>query len=92
MNDIKIDVRGIGCFGVDWIDLAQDRDQLSSPVNTIQTSQRYLPQDRTPHKHRYDNLKSCVSLGLTKPFQRLSLMICGDSPSYMLLTCLFNVE
>jgi hypothetical protein len=28
-------VREIGCDGVDWIDLAQDRDQWRALVNTI---------------------------------------------------------
>jgi hypothetical protein len=26
-DNIKMDLRGIGCGGMDWIDLAQDRDQ-----------------------------------------------------------------
>jgi hypothetical protein len=47
MNDIQMDVRGIGWVGVDWIDLAQDRYQLSSPMNAIRTSRRHLPRDRT---------------------------------------------
>jgi hypothetical protein len=29
-NNIKMDLRG----GMDWIDLAQDRDQLWAPVNS----------------------------------------------------------
>jgi hypothetical protein len=28
-------VREIGCNGVDWIDLAQDRDQWRALVNTV---------------------------------------------------------
>jgi hypothetical protein len=35
MNDIKMDLREIGWDGVDWIDLAQDRDQWRSLVNTV---------------------------------------------------------
>jgi hypothetical protein len=27
LNSIKIDLRVIGCDGVDWIDLAQDRNK-----------------------------------------------------------------
>jgi hypothetical protein len=27
MNNIKMDLREIGWYGMDWIDLAQDRDQ-----------------------------------------------------------------
>jgi hypothetical protein len=31
---LKIDLRGIGWDGMDWIALAQDRDQLRALVNT----------------------------------------------------------
>jgi hypothetical protein len=34
-DDIKMDLREIGWCGVDWIDLAQDRDQWRALVNTI---------------------------------------------------------
>jgi hypothetical protein len=34
VNNIKIDLRVIGWDGLDWIDLAQDRDQWRVPVNT----------------------------------------------------------
>jgi hypothetical protein len=34
VDNIKIDLREIGKDGVDWIDLAQDRDQWRDPVNT----------------------------------------------------------
>jgi hypothetical protein len=27
VDNIKMDRRGMGCGGMDWIDLAQDRDQ-----------------------------------------------------------------
>jgi hypothetical protein len=27
INNVKMDLREIGCCGMDWIDLAQDRDQ-----------------------------------------------------------------
>jgi hypothetical protein len=33
--NIKIDVREIGWDGMDWIDLAQDRDQWSALVNMV---------------------------------------------------------
>jgi hypothetical protein len=33
-DDIKMDFREIGRCGVDWIDLAQDRDQWRTLVNT----------------------------------------------------------
>jgi hypothetical protein len=32
---IKIDLREIGWDGMDWIDLAQDRDQWRAVVNTV---------------------------------------------------------
>jgi hypothetical protein len=32
MDNIKIDLRGIGWDGMDWIEMAQDRDSL---VNTV---------------------------------------------------------
>jgi hypothetical protein len=32
---IKIDLREIGWNGMDWIDRAQDRDQLRALVNTV---------------------------------------------------------
>jgi hypothetical protein len=35
MDSIKMAVRGIGWAGMDWIDLAQDRDQWSALVNTV---------------------------------------------------------
>jgi hypothetical protein len=33
--NIKMDLRVIGWGGMDWIDLAQDRDQWSGLVNTV---------------------------------------------------------
>jgi hypothetical protein len=33
--NIKMDLREIGCDGVDWIDMAQDRDQWRALVNTV---------------------------------------------------------
>jgi hypothetical protein len=38
MDNIKIDLREIGWGGVDWIDMAQDRDQWWALVNTIMNS------------------------------------------------------
>jgi hypothetical protein len=34
-GNIKMDLREIGWGGVDWIDLAQDRDQWRALVNTV---------------------------------------------------------
>jgi hypothetical protein len=35
MDNIKVDLREIGWDGMDWIDLAQDREQRRVPVNTV---------------------------------------------------------
>jgi hypothetical protein len=35
VDNIKMDIREIGWDGVDWIDLAQDRDQCRALVNTV---------------------------------------------------------
>jgi hypothetical protein len=34
-DNIKMDLREIGRDGVDWIDMAQDRDQWRALVNTV---------------------------------------------------------
>jgi hypothetical protein len=35
VDDIKIDLREMQWDGMDWIDLAQDRDQRRTLVNTV---------------------------------------------------------
>jgi hypothetical protein len=35
VDNIKIDLRGTGWGGMNWIDLAQDRDQWRALVNTV---------------------------------------------------------
>jgi hypothetical protein len=35
VENIKIDLTEIGWDGVDWIDLAQDRDQWRALLNTV---------------------------------------------------------
>jgi hypothetical protein len=35
VDNIKIDLREIGEDGVDWIDLARDRDQCRALINTV---------------------------------------------------------
>jgi hypothetical protein len=35
MGNIKMDLKEIGWGGMDWIDLAQDRDQWRAPVITV---------------------------------------------------------
>jgi hypothetical protein len=35
VDNIKMDVRGIGWGGIEWVDLAQDKDQWRALVNTV---------------------------------------------------------
>jgi hypothetical protein len=35
VDNIKMDLREIGWDGVDWIDMAQARDQWRAPVNMV---------------------------------------------------------
>jgi hypothetical protein len=35
VDNIKMDLRQIGWDGVDWVDLAQDRDHWRALVNTV---------------------------------------------------------
>jgi hypothetical protein len=35
VDNIKMDLREIGWDGIDWIDLAKDRDQWRELVNTV---------------------------------------------------------
>jgi hypothetical protein len=35
VDNIKLDLREIGCDGIDWIDLSQDRNQWRALVKTM---------------------------------------------------------
>jgi hypothetical protein len=35
VDNIKMDLREIACYVVDWIDMAQDRDQWRALVNAV---------------------------------------------------------
>jgi hypothetical protein len=39
VDNIKMDLRDIGWGGMDWIDLAEDRDQWRALVNTVMNLQ-----------------------------------------------------
>jgi hypothetical protein len=34
-DNIKMDLREVGCVGADWVDLAQDRDRWRAVVYTV---------------------------------------------------------
>jgi hypothetical protein len=39
VDNIKMDTREMGCGGMDWIDLPQDRDQWRDLVNMVMNLQ-----------------------------------------------------
>ena len=38
-DNIKMDLQKVGCGGVDWIELAQDRDRWQALVNVVMNLQ-----------------------------------------------------
>ena len=38
-DNIKMDLQAVGCGGVDWIDVAQDRDRWRALVNAVMNLQ-----------------------------------------------------
>jgi len=34
-DNIKMDLQAVGCAGLDWIDVAQDRDRWRAVVNAV---------------------------------------------------------
>jgi hypothetical protein len=61
VDNIKIDLRETGWNGMDWIDLAQDRDQWRALVNTVMNL-------RVPYKSR-EFLSSCTIGGFSRRAQ-----------------------
>jgi hypothetical protein len=43
VDNIKMDLREIGWDGMDWIELAEDRDQWRDLVNTVMTTTTTSP-------------------------------------------------
>jgi hypothetical protein len=60
VDSIKIDFRDIGWDGMDWIDLAQDRDQWRALVNTVWDVAIYIYiyiyMQRQPLVELFDNI------------------------------------
>ena len=38
-NNIKMDLKEVGCGGINWIDLSQDRDRWQARVNAVMSLQ-----------------------------------------------------
>jgi hypothetical protein len=67
VDNITIDLRGIGWDDMDWIDLAQDRDQWRNLVNTVM-NRRVL--------YNFEKyLSSCTTIGFSRS-ANTKLLIC----------------
>jgi hypothetical protein len=58
VDNIKVDLRERGWGGTDWIDLAQDRDQWRTLVNTVMNIR--FPQ------HFVKFLSTCITGGFSR--------------------------
>jgi hypothetical protein len=75
VDNIKIDLREVGWDGVDWIDLAQDRDQWRALVNYIELLCKYYSA-RTDKNYEERQL------------QRLTLVRIGSKFLYNTVICI----
>jgi hypothetical protein len=66
VDNTKMDLSGIGWGGLDWIDLAQDRDQWRALVNT--TMNLRVPQNSTKL------LSSCTTGGFSRRAHLMKLV------------------
>jgi hypothetical protein len=65
VDNIKKDVREIGWDGVDWIDMAQDRDQWRALVNTV--SKLQVPKSKKS-KHCLEISNNIIIIMALQPF------------------------